>query len=53
MRDVMSNWMRVTTSVKTKGGRVLINRQDVRPSDEQAQIACAAGMKIKLHRVRR
>ena len=53
VRDILANWMRVTTTLKAEDGRTIINRQDVRPSAEQAQLAFAAGMKIKLHRVRR
>ena len=52
IRRCLRNWMRVTTTMKTKQHRTITNRQDVRPSVEQVQLAHAVNMKIGLHRRR-
>ncbi len=52
IRQHLRNWKRVTTTMKTKEHRTITNRQDVRPSAEQAQLAHAVNMKIGLYRRR-
>ena len=52
IRRHLRNWKRVTTTMKTKEHRTITNRQDVRPSAEQAQLAHAVNMKIGLYRRR-
>ncbi len=52
IRRHLRNWMQVTTTMKTKEHRTITNRQDVRPSAEQAQLAHAVNMKTGLYRRR-
>ena len=52
IRRRLRNWMRVTTTLKTKEHRTITNRQDVRPTADQARLAQALNMKAQLHRKR-
>ena len=52
LRRRLRNWMRDMNTMKTKQHRTITNRQDVRPSAKQAQLADAVNMKIGLHRKR-
>ena len=52
IRRRLRNWMRVTTTLKTKEHRTITNRQDVRPTADQARLAQALNMKTQLHRKR-
>ena len=52
IRHRLCTWVRITTTVREVSGRLIVNRQDVRPSAEVAQLAAAAGVKPQIHRRR-
>ena len=52
IRHRLCTWVRITTTVREVSGGLIVNRQDVRPSAEVAQIAAAAGVKPQIHRRR-
>ena len=52
IRHRLRTWVRITTTVREVSGGLIVNRQDVRPSAEVAQLAAAAGVKPHIHRRR-
>ena len=52
IRHRLRTWVRITTTVREVSGGLIVNRQDVRPSAEVAQLAAAAGVKPYIHRRR-
>ena len=52
IRHRLRTWVRITTTVREVSGGFIVNRQDVRPSAEVAQLAAAAGVKPQIHRRR-
>ena len=52
IRERLSTWVRITTTVRQVNGALIVNRQDVRPSAEVAEISRAAGVEPRIHRVR-
>lgn len=52
IRDTLGGWERVTTTLRTVDGRLIVNRQDTRPGAQAARIARAVGVEPQLHRKR-
>ena len=53
IRNQLSGWVRVTTTMKTKAGELITIRQDTRADAEEATIARAVGVEPRLHRRQR
>ena len=51
IRTRLRPWVRVTTTIRETNGRLIVNRQDVRPPAMVAQIARATG--VEPHHYRR
>ena len=52
IRTRLRPWMRVTTTMREANGRLIVNRQDVRPPAHLADIARAVGVEPHHHRRR-
>ncbi len=52
IRTRLRPWVRMTTTIRETNGRLIVNRQDVRPPAQVAQIARAAGVEPHHHRRR-
>ena len=52
IRSRLRPWVRMTTTIRETNGRLIVNRQDVRPPAHLAQIARAVGVEPYHHRRR-
>ena len=52
IRTRLSAWVRMTTTIRETNGRLIVNRQDIRPPAQVAQIARAVGVEPHHHRRR-
>ena len=52
IRTRLRPWVRMTTTIRETNGRLILNRQDVRPPAQLAQIARAVGVEPYHHRRR-
>ena len=52
IRTRLRPWVRMTTTIRETNGRLIVNRQDVRPPAQLAQIARAVGVEPYHHRRR-
>ena len=52
LRQKMSRWRRVTTTMRDTAGRVIVNIQDEEPDAELKKIAQICGVPIDIHRER-
>ena len=52
VRTRLRPWVRMTTTIRETNGRLIVNRQDVRPPAHLAQIARAVGVEPHHHRRR-
>ena len=52
LRRRLRRWGRITTTIEETNGGLIVNRQDVRPGAELANIARAVGVEPRLHRRR-
>lgn len=52
LRTRLRPWVRVTSTIRETNGRLIVNRQDVRPPAHLAQIARAVGVEPHPHRRR-
>ena len=52
IRTRLRPWVRITTTIRETNGRLIVNRQDVRPPAHLAQIARAVGVEPYHHRRR-
>ena len=52
IRTRLRPWVRMTTTIRETNGRLIVNRQDVRPPAHLAQIARAVGVEPHHHRRR-
>ena len=50
IRERMRTWVRLTSAMRTAGGKVWSQRQDVDPNHDQARIATPAGVAFRRHR---
>ena len=53
IRNQLSGWMRVTTTMRTNEGALISIRQDTRVDAKEALIARAVDMEPRLHRLQR
>ena len=53
IRERLRPWVRVTTTVRAADGALIVNRQDVRPDAEAAELARGMGVRALLYRRRR
>lgn len=52
IRQQLSSWVRLTTTLTTKDGELINSRQDTRPNPEAVALARAVGVQPRLHRKR-
>ena len=52
IRTRLRPWVRMTTTIRETNGRLIVNRQDVRPPAQLARIARAVGVEPHHHRRR-
>ena len=53
LRNQLSGWVRVTTTMRTKEGQLISIRQDTHADSEEAALARAVGVEPRLYRQRR